>query len=129
MPFLKTVDQEEYPFLAMDAEEKDKIAEETLTGPNDQEEVPSFTLSLSWPLEFNILAECGRSKARTSKLLLPHYEVETPIFMPVGTQGTLKGITSRQLEEIDCQIILGNTYHLGMRPVSVCKCVNFIILI
>jgi len=37
--------------------------------------------------------------------------------MPVGTQGTLKGITVDQLEDLDCQICLGNTYHLGMRPV------------
>jgi queuine tRNA-ribosyltransferase len=49
---------------------------------------------------------------------LPHAIVETPVFMPVGTQGTLKGILPEQLEhpEIDCRIMLGNTYHLGLRP-------------
>lgn len=47
---------------------------------------------------------------------LPHYECQTPMFMPVGTQGTMKGLTSQQLEELDCQVILGNTYHLGLRP-------------
>jgi queuine tRNA-ribosyltransferase len=38
------------------------------------------------------------------------------MFMPVGTQGTVKGLTSAQLEELDCHVILGNTYHLGLRP-------------
>ncbi|XP_029180210.2 queuine tRNA-ribosyltransferase catalytic subunit 1-like isoform X2 [Acropora millepora] len=70
-------------------------------------------------LNYKVLAECSSSKARTSILSLPHYEVETPVFMPVGTQGTMKGLTSQQLTELDCQIILGNTYHLGMRPGTV----------
>ncbi|XP_015750800.1 PREDICTED: queuine tRNA-ribosyltransferase-like [Acropora digitifera] len=70
-------------------------------------------------LNYKVLAECSSSKARTSILSLPHYEVETPVFMPVGTQGTMKGLTSQQLTELDCQIILGNTYHLGMRPVII----------
>lgn len=47
---------------------------------------------------------------------LPHYTVDTPVFMPVGTQGTLKGLAPEQLEELDCKIMLGNTYHLGHRP-------------
>jgi len=47
---------------------------------------------------------------------LPHFDVQTPIFMPVGTQGTMKGLTCDQLRKLNCQIILGNTYHLGMRP-------------
>ena len=68
-------------------------------------------------LSYNILAECSTSKARTAILTLSHYEVETPVFMPVGTQGTMKGLTTKQLTDLDCQIILGNTYHLGMRPV------------
>lgn len=67
-------------------------------------------------MSYKVLAECSSSKARTAILELPHYEVETPVFMPVGTQGTMKGLTSKQLTELDCQIILGNTYHLGMRP-------------
>lgn len=73
--------------------------------------------NLPWPLKFTIVAKCSKSKARTAVLKLPHFEVETPIFMPVGTQGTMKGLTPEQLEELNCQIILGNTYHLGMRPV------------
>lgn len=68
-------------------------------------------------LKFKILGKCSRSKARVSVICLPHYEVDAPVFMPVGTQGTLKGMTSYQLEKLDCHIILGNTYHLGMRPV------------
>jgi len=51
-------------------------------------------------------------------MVLPHAVVETPVFMPVGTQGTLKGLTCEQLDELGCRIILGNTYHLGNRPVS-----------
>ncbi|CAB3368594.1 Hypothetical predicted protein [Cloeon dipterum] len=63
-----------------------------------------------------VLADCSTSKARTSLLTLPHHTVETPVFMPVGTQGTMKGILPQQLEKLNCQIILGNTYHLGTRP-------------
>ena len=69
-------------------------------------------------LSLQILAECSTTKARTCKLKLPHHTVDTPVFMPVGTQGTMKGLTTDQLKELDCQLILGNTYHLGMRPVS-----------
>ncbi|KAJ3435007.1 queuine tRNA-ribosyltransferase catalytic subunit 1 [Anaeramoeba flamelloides] len=65
-------------------------------------------------LEFEILAKSG--KARTSILTLPHYKVTTPIFQPVGTCGSMKGLTSKQLKELDCQIILGNTYHLALHP-------------
>ena len=70
-------------------------------------------------LAFKILAECPISKARVAQMVLPHHTVDTPVFMPVGTQGTLKGMTPRQLEAMDCQIMLGNTYHLGNRPVGV----------
>ncbi|KAL0099359.1 hypothetical protein PUN28_020136 [Cardiocondyla obscurior] len=68
------------------------------------------------PLVFEILAECETTKARVGKMTLVHHHVDTPVFMPVGTQGTLKGLLPQQLEELDCQIILGNTYHLGNRP-------------
>lgn len=49
---------------------------------------------------------------------VPHFTCETPMFMPVGTQGSVKGLTSQQLEDLDCHIILGNTYHLENRPGS-----------
>ncbi|XP_033220819.1 queuine tRNA-ribosyltransferase catalytic subunit isoform X1 [Belonocnema kinseyi] len=68
------------------------------------------------PLIFEIIAECNFSKARTGIMTLIHNRVDTPVFMPVGTQGTLKGLLPQQLEELNCQIILGNTYHLGTRP-------------
>lgn len=67
-------------------------------------------------LNFNILAECLDSRARTALMTLPHHVVETPVFMPVGTQGTLKGLLPFQLEKLNVQIMLSNTYHLGMRP-------------
>lgn len=74
-------------------------------------------LSVVSPLTLRIVAECPVTKARACELILPHSAVNTPVFMPVGTQGTLKGITVDQLEALGCQICLGNTYHLGMRPV------------
>lgn len=54
--------------------------------------------------------------ARSGVFHLPHGPLRTPIFMPVATQGALKGITVEQIEELDVEIILGNTYHLGLRP-------------
>ncbi|XP_052219604.1 queuine tRNA-ribosyltransferase catalytic subunit 1-like [Dreissena polymorpha] len=67
-------------------------------------------------LSFQIIAECSTTKARVGKMTLPHGVVDTPVFMPVGTQGTLKGMLPEQLKELDCRIMLGNTYHLGHRP-------------
>ncbi|KAI7878502.1 queuine tRNA-ribosyltransferase [Lichtheimia hyalospora FSU 10163] len=67
-------------------------------------------------LTFETLARCSTTKARASILTLPHGPVNTPVFMPVGTQGTLKGLTPRQLEDLNCQIMLNNTYHLGLKP-------------
>ncbi|XP_075433588.1 LOW QUALITY PROTEIN: queuine tRNA-ribosyltransferase catalytic subunit 1 [Ascaphus truei] len=63
-----------------------------------------------------VLAECPVTKARACELRLPHGAVHTPVFMPVGTQGTMKGVTVDQLRGLGCEICLGNTYHLGMRP-------------
>src|SRR5512133_881865 len=54
--------------------------------------------------------------ARAGRFHTSHGEVQTPAFMPVGTQGTVKGITPAQLQDINPQVILGNTYHLGLRP-------------
>ncbi len=56
------------------------------------------------------------SHARRGQLTLNHGVVQTPIFMPVGTYGTVKGVMPRSLHEMDAQIILGNTFHLWMRP-------------
>ncbi|ORX78979.1 Queuine tRNA-ribosyltransferase [Basidiobolus meristosporus CBS 931.73] len=67
-------------------------------------------------LRYACVAKCSTTKARVSKIQLPHFTAETPMFMPVGTQGTMKGLTTKQLEDLECQVILGNTYHLGNRP-------------
>eukprot|EP01104_Vermistella_antarctica_P001033 TRINITY_DN1109_c1_g1_i1.p1 TRINITY_DN1109_c1_g1~~TRINITY_DN1109_c1_g1_i1.p1 ORF type:complete len:403 (+),score=68.71 TRINITY_DN1109_c1_g1_i1:193-1401(+) len=56
------------------------------------------------------------NRARACKLHMPRHVNQTPMFMPVGTQGTIKGLTTEQLKELDCDTILGNTYHLGHRP-------------
>ncbi|HRD86554.1 MAG TPA: tRNA guanosine(34) transglycosylase Tgt, partial [Rubrivivax sp.] len=65
-------------------------------------------------LEFQLLATEGQ--ARRGRLTLRHGSVETPVFMPVGTGGTVKGVMPRSLEEMGAQIILGNTFHLWLRP-------------
>jgi queuine tRNA-ribosyltransferase len=67
-------------------------------------------------LQFDLLATDPASHARRGRLTLNHGVVETPIFMPVGTYGTVKGVTPRSLEDMGAQIILGNTFHLWMRP-------------
>lgn len=69
---------------------------------------------MSTPGDFNVHATDG--KARRATLSTAHGEIQTPIFMPVGTQGTVKSLTPLDLEEMDAQIILGNTYHLYLRP-------------
>jgi queuine tRNA-ribosyltransferase len=68
------------------------------------------------PIHFNILARDSASPARLGQLDLPHGSVQTPIFMPVGTYGTVKAMTPRDLEEVKAQIVLGNTFHLWLRP-------------
>jgi queuine tRNA-ribosyltransferase len=65
-------------------------------------------------MQFSLDHTDGNARAATLKL--PHGTLETPMFMPVGTQGTVKAMTPNQLEEIGAQIILGNTYHLFLRP-------------
>jgi len=65
-------------------------------------------------LKFDLLKTEGH--ARRGRLTLNHGVVETPIFMPVGTYGTVKGVMPRSLEEMGAQIILGNTFHLWLRP-------------
>jgi queuine tRNA-ribosyltransferase len=63
-------------------------------------------------LTLETIATCSTTKARVSVLTLPHGPVDTPVFMPVGTQGSLKGFTPSQIEQMNCQIMLNNTYHL-----------------
>ncbi len=65
---------------------------------------------------FEFVVEARSRRARAGRLSTPHGEIRTPIFMPVGTAGSVKGLTSTQLEEIGAQIILANTYHMHVRP-------------
>ncbi len=67
---------------------------------------------------FNVLSNSKEEniKARTGLLRTGHSEIETPVFMPVGTLGTVKAVQQRELHEFDTEIILGNTYHLFLRP-------------
>ena len=65
---------------------------------------------------FELLASDQHSKARRGRLKTAHGMIDTPVFMPVGTQGSVKGVSPRELRELNAQIILGNTYHLFVRP-------------
>ena len=67
---------------------------------------------------FQLLQTDRTTAARRGRLQTRHGVIETPIFMPVGTQGTVKSLTPAHLHEIGAQIILGNTYHLNLRPGS-----------
>ena len=66
----------------------------------------------------NFNLEATQGKARAATLTTAHGEIKTPVFMPVGTKATVKAMTPRDLNEMDAQIILGNTYHLHLRPSS-----------
>src|SRR5436309_4162625 len=65
---------------------------------------------------FDLLHIDPSSKARLGRLTTPHGIVDTPVFMSVGTQGSVKALDPRELREMGTQIILGNTYHLNIRP-------------
>ena len=66
--------------------------------------------------KYELIKECKQSGARLGKLHTPHGIINTPIFMPVGTQGTVKSIIPEELKEMNAEIILSNTYHLFLRP-------------
>jgi queuine tRNA-ribosyltransferase len=66
-------------------------------------------------ISFKVL-ETSAAGGRRARLVLPHQTVETPVFMPVGTQGTVKAVPQETLEALGAEIILGNTYHLYLRP-------------
>src|SRR6202012_1154217 len=65
---------------------------------------------------FELLKTDSSTKARLGKLTTAHGVVDTPVFMSVGTQASVKAIDPRELHEMGTQIILGNTYHLNLRP-------------
>jgi queuine tRNA-ribosyltransferase len=67
-------------------------------------------------IQFRVIARDASTAARRGVLSTPHGEVETPAFMPVGTQATVKGLTVDQIRATGAQIVLGNTYHLALRP-------------
>jgi len=68
-------------------------------------------------VDFEVVAECSRTRARAGLLHTAHGVIETPVFMPVGTQATVKGLSSRDLaEDLGARILLANTYHLYLRP-------------
>ncbi len=78
-------------------------------------------LGLGFQIETQIFDERGVGRARAGRFQLPGvlgkpYVVQTPTFMPVGTAGTVKGLTFEDLKKLDAQVILGNTYHLYLRP-------------
>ena len=65
---------------------------------------------------FELLATDPQTRARRGRLHTPHGVIETPIFMPVGTHGALKAMTTAQVLDAGAQIILANTYHLHLKP-------------
>ena len=68
-------------------------------------------------ITYELLHECKQTGARRGVIHTPHGDIQTPIFMPVGTQATVKSMTPEELkEEVEAQIILSNTYHLYLRP-------------
>ena len=68
------------------------------------------------PIKYELIKECKQSGARLGKLHTPHGTIKTPVFMPVGTQATVKAMTPEELKDIEAEIILSNTYHLYLRP-------------
>lgn len=67
-------------------------------------------------IRYELIKECKQTGARLGLLHTPHGTIETPIFMPVGTQATVKAMTPEELKDMEAQIILSNTYHLYLRP-------------
>ncbi|MBO0797514.1 MAG: tRNA-guanine transglycosylase, partial [Blastocatellia bacterium] len=65
---------------------------------------------------FKVDSVDSRTHARVGRITTGRCVIETPVFMPVGTQGTVKAVTQDMLEALDARIILGNTYHLFLRP-------------
>ncbi|MDW8147127.1 MAG: tRNA-guanine transglycosylase [Roseiflexaceae bacterium] len=67
-------------------------------------------------LTFEIEARDASSRARTGRITTAHGVIETPVFMPVGTRGSIKSLTPDEVRDHGAQIILGNTYHLYLQP-------------
>lgn len=67
-------------------------------------------------VKYELIKECKQTKARVGKLHTPHGVIDTPVFMPVGTQATVKTMTTEEVASLGAQIVLSNTYHLYLRP-------------
>lgn len=67
-------------------------------------------------VKYELIKECKQTGARLGRLHTPHGIIDTPTFMPVGTQATVKAMSPEELKTIGAQIILSNTYHLYIRP-------------
>ena len=67
-------------------------------------------------VQFELIKTCARTGARAGILHTPHGDIETPIYMPVGTQAVVKAMTAEEMKGLEAQIILSNTYHLHLRP-------------
>ena len=70
--------------------------------------------------DFKILKKDSGTKARRGRLMTAHGPVETPVFMPVGTQATVKAMSPQEMESLGCKILLGNTYYVLIFPL--CRC-------
>jgi queuine tRNA-ribosyltransferase len=68
------------------------------------------------PLSFNLHTTCSDTRARRGTIATSRGSIQTPVFMPVGTLGTVKAVSPEELRDCGAQIILGNTYHLYLRP-------------
>ena len=68
------------------------------------------------PFQFDLIKQDSETSARLGEMITPHGTVQTPVFMPVGTQGTVKSMLPEEIKNCGAEIILGNTYHLYLRP-------------
>jgi queuine tRNA-ribosyltransferase len=84
--------------------------------PDGRPHAPAIATAAPPAFGFRLLAEDGRSAARKGELTLPHGVVQTPAFMPVGTQATVKTLTPDEVRATGARIVLANTYHLMLRP-------------
>ena len=67
-------------------------------------------------VHYELIKECSRTGARLAKLHTPHGVFNTPMFMPVGTQASVKTLSPEELYDMGAQVVLANTYHLFLRP-------------
>ena len=77
---------------------------------------------MSGPFSFRLLHTDAHCAARRSVFSTPHGDINLPAFMPVGTQATVKGLEIEQLRATGAEMVLGNTYHLTLRPGGGCRC-------